>query len=157
MKLTKQQLADALSVTTRTVATWRKEGMPIVEGEKRGNAQLFDMAEVVEWLRDQARQEGRKVKSKGPDAVDWTAEKRKIEVQQLRGELISVDDIRLTWNEKIAAVRKMVLSIPNRCAGLMVSVTEMEARQVLDKECKLILNEAADYDDEQQRDERKAG
>lgn len=144
--LTLDELAKFAGVTKRTVMTWRKEGMPIIETKKRGKALQVDSAEVWEWWTNRQRDEGKKIR-RDTSAPDWTSEKRRLEVEAMRGALLERDQVVLEWNELVATIRKMVLSIPNRCAGLVAKKTEIQAREILAAEVRSILREAVEYDE----------
>lgn len=141
-KWTLTELATITGVTKRTVANWRLEGLPIVK-EKRKRSLLVDSAEFFEWWTDRGKSKtGRGV---NPDSADyWTKEKRRLEVQQMQGELLDRADTVNEWNSGLARLRKMVLSIPNRCAALVAERKENEVRTILDKEARLILRDFVD-------------
>ena len=156
MQWTLAELADVRGVTKRQVQKWTREGLP-VQPKKRGNAILVDSVEATDWLIDRAVDQARKVKLKDPDNIDWSSEKRKIEVLQMRGELLDAEDIRRTWDDMVGTVRKMIMSIPNRCAALVAHKDETDARLALDSEVKSILKEAKQHDDKRREGIRDAG
>lgn len=153
-KLTLAELAKFADVTDRTVANWRKAGMPLLE-EKRGRSLLVDSAEFLRWYAEHHVDRGKEIKRQ--TEVDWTSEKRRIEVEERLGRLLERDDVIRTWDELVAGIRKMVLSIPNRVAGLVAMKPEREARQILADEVKQILREAVAYDEERRRQHDEAG
>lgn len=153
-KWTLDELAKYTGRDKRTVANWRRDGMPILD-EKRGRSLLVDSAEFFRWWGDYRYRSGEL--KKAAQETDWTAEKRKIEVLEKRGELLDRADVVHTWNDLVAGIRKMVLSIPNRCAGLVAQKSEAQARAILDGEVKLILREAVQYDEKRRREIDDAG
>lgn len=142
-KLTTDELANLVGVSKRQVLIWRKDGLPVL-AEKRHNALLIDSGEAIEWLRDQARRSAKRSPQTG--AMDWTQEKRRLEVETLRGTMVSIDEIRAEWTEVIETVRKMILAMPNRLAAVVANQSEPRARKLIDQECKTILREAVELD-----------
>lgn len=141
-KLTIQELAAFAGVTDRQVNRWRSEGLPVLK-VKRGNAFLLDSGEAWEWIQDRARQGARS----DSDGVDWTLEKRRLEVETMRGDVINRDQVVAEWESMLLVVRKAILSIANRIAPLVGARDELGARVVISDECKRILRELVEYDD----------
>lgn len=140
---TLDELAEITGTTKRTVATWRKEAMPIIPDKKRGRALLVDSREFFEWWTD--RNKAKVAKGLDPESAEyWTKRKRQIEVEEMEKRLIDRDKYVAEWNSQIAKVRKMVLSIPNRCASLVAMQPENKARVTLSDEVNLILRECVE-------------
>ena len=143
------ELGALAGVNRRTVDKWRADGMPVL-GKKRGNAILVDSVAWLEWYVARATRDRNKA-AKRPD-VDWTAEKRRLEVEQIQKQLLPAADVRRLWRDQCAIIRKMVLALPNRCAALVAHKDEATARATLDREVKRTLTELVEYDEKRQRE-----
>jgi hypothetical protein len=55
MRLNKAELAGKLRVSQRSLTTWQKEGLPVLEHGRRGQHNVYDLAAVVAWIKKTGR------------------------------------------------------------------------------------------------------
>jgi hypothetical protein len=68
------------------------------------------------------------------------AELRELEVQQKRGELVKVEDVRNAWATVVRTIRDGVMRIPDKCAPAIAAAADArEVRTLLAAECESIL------------------
>jgi len=50
MRLIKRELAAKLNVSERSLTSWAREGMPVLEHGRRGAPSYYDLAAVLRWI-----------------------------------------------------------------------------------------------------------
>lgn len=55
MRLNKKALAQKLKISERSLSTWQREGMPVLEHGRRGQPNTYDLAAVVRWIEKTGR------------------------------------------------------------------------------------------------------
>ncbi|MBU1699642.1 MAG: terminase small subunit [Candidatus Eisenbacteria bacterium] len=112
MDLNKVQVAEVFKVNRSTVDTWIRRGCP---AKKDGRQWSFDVGSVVEWLIE---------REKTPHELDLSrerarlaaaqAEKTELEIQKIRGETVSTEEVELAVSVMLMNFRTRMLSIPSK-------------------------------------------
>ena len=147
------ELARALRRHRTTVRQWVSAGAPVVEraDDSDDSSWRFDLAAVVRWLEKQSAAKERARAAKiierlkaapvdGGDAISIEEAKRRravvelelagLELEERRGELVAVDEVKATNARVDSAVRRQLLAVPTKVAPLLdggLSVQEREA------------------------------
>lgn len=109
----KNQLADIMGVSERTLTEWQEAGMPIEMVGGRGLENQYDTAKVVEW-RLQRALNGATVESAREERDRMEAKLLELRIAKEAGLLVSIDDVQPAWEAAILAARSDLLSLPAR-------------------------------------------
>lgn len=144
------ELAGILGVSVQTLATWRKDGMP-VEKEGSGRAgNVYDTAKVIEWMVN--RRTGRAAGGSG-DADDHEVRLAKERADNLalknailRREYAPISVITMTVGAVAAQIGATLDSLPlnvrRKVPSLTITDVEVIKREVV--KCQNIASKAAD-------------
>ena len=131
-------LCNYLGVETRQLANYRKAGMPMQA------ANTYNVRECVAWYSDWRTQSALKANQKPVSQNEDELKLRKleaeaiakeIEVEQLRGGLVRVEDAERELAKHLTSVRNGLQSFPARAASFLVGInTERQVRDLLDRE-----------------------
>ncbi|MGH0035325.1 MAG: hypothetical protein ACQGVK_09895 [Myxococcota bacterium] len=126
--LNRSELADALGLDPRTIDKFVRRGMPNRRraDRSRGQTWVFDLADVVEWLREKAASEAavgdaggslREARLRRELAL---ADLAVMERDERAADLIEVDTAAAELERELAAIRSRLLAIPNRAAPALL-------------------------------------
>lgn len=143
-------LAEVFGVALTTVDTWIRTGCPCVSRGSRGVQAKFNTADVSQWLRDKARQEG-----SGTSLADETelkrrklaaeAERAELELAKEKGEVAPVREFERAQAAAMAAIRANMRNVPGRAVLQLLGCTdELEFKNTLMDEIDLALVTAAE-------------
>ena len=150
IKLNRSELAQHMGVTTVTIDTWRKNGMPVLQAGSRGVEWSFDLTAVIKWHVSQ------KVKEAAGDAPDDLAqiEKRtasakmqsaELALAKAKGEVAPIRDFERAQAKVFAEIRSNVLNVTQRVVIQLLGETdEATFKSKLRAELVLALQAAAD-------------
>jgi len=131
---TQDQVAQVFRVSTRTVANWAKDGMPVT---KEGH---YDILEIQTWKFNKGR------KSTGKND-DWDATYReyKAKVEQIKfktmiAELISMREVEDGLVQVSIAIKRALLSLPRMVAPRLVGLEVREIENILRERVEEIIN-----------------
>lgn len=147
-ELSQKELAELLGLTTRQIRNLEAEGMPC-RAEK--NRKRYPAREAISWYHDRRVQ--RAVYEMAPtdfnDAkareMAARAEKAEIEVRQLRGELIHVDDLEALHARPLAQLRSRLLALPGRIAAEL-PMPAVDAVEAIEPVVHEIMAELSEFD-----------
>lgn len=138
-------LADILGVDQSTLRRWAAGGMP-VERDRQGKTWQADSARCIGWLIEReaaASDSSAQVSTQRARLLKAQANRAEIELDETRGRLVDVDDVRDCWAEMVSAMRARVLLIPGMSAPLVRSTPPAEAEVIIRKFVHEALNELA--------------
>lgn len=121
---TKQILSLAVGKSLRTIGYWIAEGMPVRQDG------TYHIATIVEWytLRNVKKIDGRGAKTDTENILDQVrAEKGKIELEQLRGDLVNRRQVEDLQARKIMTLKSAMLTLPKR---ISIKLVGMDERQI---------------------------
>lgn len=151
----KAELAEILGRSERTLTTWQKQGLPIHSAGTRGQENLYQTSEVIDWL---IRRELERAIGAGPDgeAISYEVERARLtkaqadheelKVATLRGELLRSSDVERVQGAMVTAFRARALAIPTRAAPQVVGMDQTEAEAFLGDLVFEALEEMGDFD-----------
>lgn len=118
MIVNKNQLAEIVGVSERTLTDYQQDGMPIAAIGGRGIENQYDTAKVIEWLVQRAV--AGKSKLTPQDAL-YTAKARREELELVReaGKVVAIEDIEPVWTAGILAARADLLGLGARLKALL--------------------------------------
>lgn len=152
IRLNRADLAAHMGVSTVTIDTWRKEGMPVVTRGSRGIEWAFDLVAVIKWWGDKKVQQA--VGDTPTDIVEIekrTAsakmQKAELELAKARGEVAPIREFERAQAKAFAQVRANVMNVPQRVViQLLGETNETTFKDVLRKELTQALVAAAEAD-----------
>lgn len=128
VKLNRSDLAAHIGVSLPTVDRWIKDGMPVVRRGGRGIEWEFDLADVIRWRVDVAKE------AAGGDATDLAEiEKRtaaakmlkaELELAKARGDVAPLAQIERNLSKVFAEVRANMRNIPSAVASVIIGETD---------------------------------
>lgn len=131
MQVNKKQLAEVIGYSERALTDWQKEGMPMLYDAARGASNIYDTAQVIQWM---IRRELDKFQLESPrDRLDRIRADR--EELALAKDLESVAPLHLIeaqWRDHILAARTELLTLPD------ILASEIHALYHLDIDADLI-------------------
>lgn len=150
----KAELAGILGRSERTLTTWQKQGMPIHVTGSRGQENLYDTEQVIDWL---IRREVERLVVPGEDGpINYEAERARLtkaqanheelKVKILEGEVIRADVVERVQGGMVSAFRARSLSIPTKAAPQLVGLEEAEIEAQLTDYVHEALEELSDFD-----------
>lgn len=146
------EVAEFFGVTPPTVDGWVRAGCPIVSKGQRGVSSQFNTAEVANWLRMKAREEG-----SGTALADESELKRRklsaetamaeLELAKARGQVAPLDQVERMVSRAFAEVRAGLRNIPSRVVSSLIGETnERQFKRVLLEEIDQALEALANAD-----------
>lgn len=150
--VSKGGLCDMLGVTPPTVDGWLRQGCPCLSRGGRGVAAEFNTAQVSQWLREQARQEGA-----GATLADESELKRRklaaeaelaeLELAKAKGEVALVREFERAQAAAMAAIRTNLRLVPARAVLQLLGCTDESLfKEKLGDEIDLALESSANDD-----------
>lgn len=155
----KHKLQQILGKDHKTILKLQKEGMPVEKEGARGQSHTFDTAKVIDWLVNRASGRDRLEEARIRHTLAQ-AEKVELEIEELRGDLISLDKMKGMWGNVLATFRARILSMPSRLTPLIVTHKDpKQIEKVIKDSCNEALNELSQYDPstDHKRKGRRAG
>lgn len=154
--LNKSELAEVFDVTIVTVDSWIRKGCPYEEAGKNGKSWRFSLKKVVAWRVTELTKDAT---SDGDDKPIGTAagaltrktlaeaELKELELAELKGEIIRVEDVMLANDRMISDCKKRLLSIPTKLAPLVISCkTIPQVKELIEGQIHEALNELSNID-----------
>lgn len=112
----KRELAEIIGVSERTFSEYQKDGsFPIVSSGGRGSENVYDTANVIQWLieREVLRRAGEKPK----DRLDRVkADKVELDLAERLGQLAPAAVFERLWSDHVVAAKVEFNSLPIRIA-----------------------------------------
>lgn len=144
-------LCNYFDISVRQLANYRKAGMPMVSNNK------YNVRECFEWYSNGRVQAALKANQK-PIVVDEEelklrkleaeAQLKEIEVLQLKGIFVNVEDAKREMLRHGTSMRNAVMSFPARTAPFLVALDdERTVRDVLDREIALLMTNLQELSD----------
>lgn len=152
VKLNRADLAAHMGVSVVTIDTWRKDGMPVDVRGDRGVAWQFDLAEVIKWRIDRAKDAANADTPDGLDEIEKRTAaakmlKAELELAQARGDVAPIREFERAQAKAFAEVRANVMNVPQRVViQLLAETNETRFKEVLRGELTLALQAAAEAD-----------
>lgn len=110
MNLNKQQLAQTLNVSDRTIRQWQNEGLPVELQAHGGNRYRF--SDCIEWVVQ--RRVGNDLIFKKTRLARFQADKTELETKLLQQKLLQTNLVNITRGMFRQDLEKLVRAIPDR-------------------------------------------
>lgn len=143
-----EQVAKYFGVTVARVTQLVREGMP---RQGKGKYDLGECAAwYIRWLQAKLKgrpggEEGAKLAESKERLVSIQAEREAMELEKLKGTMISVADAQKMWTDVLATVRARVNTIPAQSTPRIVGETnQLIIRGTIEKECNRALEAAVE-------------
>jgi len=152
IRLNRAELAQYMGVSTVTIDTWRKEGMPVLQAGSRGVEWSFDVTAVIKWF---AAKKVKEAEGKAPDDLAQIEKRtasvkmQRIELQlaKERKEVAPIADFERAMAAAFAEIRTNVMNVPQRVVIQLLGETdEARFKKKLIAELTMALQAAADAD-----------
>ncbi len=122
MVVTKTGFSDLTGFSIRQVGKWLDEGMPAEDGGgRRGVKRKIDSSRAIRWLLQRAGgnlQHG-ELQEARRDLLQHQAEKERIRVLQMAGELLDREDVEIVMREASAIFIRGLEDLPGRLVGVL--------------------------------------
>lgn len=150
--LNRGDLAETFGVSSPTIDSWIRAGCPIISKGGRGVAASFNSADVANWLRTKARDEGA-----GTAKADESELKRRklaaetglaeLELAQARELVAPLDQVERMVARAFAEVRAGMRNIPSRVVSTLIGETnERTFKKILMEEIDQVLESLSNAD-----------
>jgi len=137
---------------TQTYLT-KMKGDGLIVQPKRGEYDLVESTRLyITHLRDKSGKtitDGKVIDFHEEKArlTKMQADKAEMEVEELAGQLVRVDDVLDQWQNILADVKGKLLAIPSKLATLVADISNpAEAQELIDDYVREALQELSDYD-----------
>ena len=161
--VTRAGLADVFGVSLPTIDSWVRAGCTYIQRGGRGKEWQFNTADVAQWLRDKARDEGRGTAQASEEELKLRklaaeAEKAELELAKAKGEVAPVREFERATAALMAVIRQNVMQVPGRAVMQLIGCSdETEFKTKLRAELVLALETAAEDDQLLDDDEEQDG
>ena len=126
-------IAKILNLTERRIQQLSQEG--VIPKNERGRYDLENSIRgYVQYLQDRASGQSLESVDYHKERARLTklqADEKSLLLEQLRGKLLTVEDVSETWVEMITNARAKLLSLPNKMAGQVTGLQEMAEVEAL--------------------------
>lgn len=134
MFVNRKQLADLLGVSTASIPNFLDRGMPH-EPYKRYNA-----ADCVQWyITEKVGSNSRDLQEARRRLTDAQERKVQLELSQMRGDLMATEDVMQSHMLMAVTFSSQLRSLGQRIAGVLQGKEPAQIRQLIDDECRIIL------------------
>lgn len=146
MLVNQDQLAEIFGVSLPTIQAWQTAGMPYTKAEKRGQANTYETAAVIEWRIASATEKAAENTSKGRlDRLKVIREE--LSLRREIGELVNVELVAGVLDRYVSEVSNILDGMPESFAVRIENATDANARHAQLREfVKEIRNALADFD-----------
>jgi phage terminase Nu1 subunit (DNA packaging protein) len=131
MIVNKNQLADVMGVSERTLSEWQEDGLPIKSVGGRGLENQYETAEVIEW-RVQRAVAGKSVMTPRDRRDLADAQLSELELARESRKVVSIEEVLPLWEAAVLAARTDLLGLGPRLKALI------DARYGIDVEQEMI-------------------
>lgn len=140
-------LAVLLGVSTRTIRDLDQSGT-IVRASGRGRFETIPsingyLKRLRENAAGRASTTGRTLSDERAESERITRQIQEIKLAQLRGEVLTLDEVSTSWSSFASAVKSAMLSVPGRARSTIPHLTAHDA-DVLRQICRDILQDLAE-------------
>jgi len=152
-KVNRVELARFLDCSLPTVTSKVTKGMPYLEKGGRGKEWMFDTADVITWIKNQAiidavgdltQVDEDELKIRRLAAETGKAE---LELAKMRGEVGLISDFEKTTRDICIAISACMLLVPGRCSMQIVGLdNESEIKRIINDEIRQGLSESAEIE-----------
>ena len=131
MIVNKNQLADVMGVSERTLSEWQEDGLPIKSVGGRGMENQYETAEVIEW-RVQRAVAGKSVLTPRDRRDLAEAQRSELELAKESRKVVSIEEVLPMWEAAVLAARTDLLGLGPRLKA------SIDARYGIDVEQEMI-------------------
>ena len=143
--VTREELLNHLLINPDTLTQYQKDGLPIhKKGAGRSKAQYI-LEEVVNWLDANGKSYGdtkeslQEAKTRRECALASIAE---LELKQLEGELVRVDELTDEFHKQLLNVKQRLLAMPAKLSGPLLGIDDIKIiHKMIEDEVFTALNE----------------
>ncbi len=128
-----QALAEAFKITTETLRVWEKN-FGEIPSKKEGKNRVYELSDVLVWQSQKIFSEfeigddGQVYNYEAERArlTHHQANKTQLEELEMLGQLVRTDAVKKVVSDMTVAFKSKVLSIPTKCAGLLVTLDQID-------------------------------
>lgn len=136
LQVNKRQLAEFLGKTERTLTDWQDEDppLPILERGERGGENIYDSADVVEWLMSRTLRKAGKAESQRDRLTRLQADALEMDNKVKSQELVPVSQVEPVWYDRVLSAAAFMQSRGSRLAGILEATPGLEAKRKILRE-----------------------
>ncbi len=128
-----QALAEAFKITSETLRVWEKN-FGDIPSKKEGKNRVYELADVLQWQAQKIYQEFQigddgqvyNYEAERARLTHHQANKTSLEEQEMLGQLVRTESVKKVVADMTVAFKFKVLSIPTKCAGLLVTLDQLD-------------------------------
>ena len=134
MYITQKELANLLGVAPASIRNFVDRGMPYEKYKK------YNAPECVQWyITSKIGANSRDLQEARKRLADAQERKVQLELAQMRGDLMETDDVMQSHMLMATTFSSQLRSLGQRVAGILQGKTPAQIRQIVDDECRIIL------------------
>lgn len=143
----KRELSDIVGVSTVTLDTWARKGMPYETLPlKTGVKKQFDTVEVIKWRCQQVTATGdgsdrERFEKARADEMEARALAAKLKAAEVSKTFVRAEEVKILIDTLLATMRDGLLALPDRLAERIAGQRATAVRQLLEQEVKIIAND----------------
>jgi phage terminase Nu1 subunit (DNA packaging protein) len=150
---TAQQIADELGLSVELIRDYAIDGCPHTKATKRGQPNLFDVAEVQAWRKanNKTGKPGRPLTEEGAASRDARDRKElamainwELRNAQLEGELVNKEEYRQHWFSEVTIIKNKCRGLGAAIAPQLVGLDAGEIQGLLDSRIEQIFRELSE-------------
>lgn len=145
MELNRTEAAEALGIDPTTLDRWVRDGAPVIEKNGKGVPGRYSLADLVAWrigseidkalarIERQAKPDD--IEALKARRLELENERRELDLQKTRGELVRVDEIGATMARLVIGGRGFLMAtVPARVAAAADAAPTSNLRQIVERE-----------------------
>lgn len=143
--VTRRELASALAKHPMTVTKWEQDGMPVAVRGRKGKPSLYDEAAVRAWLVEREEERGGEFVSLEKARIRKELSQARLNEQRLlvaERKLLPSDDVEKAWASEVAAVRTVLLAVPQTYADKVFRAGTLDGLSGVERALKEAMYEA---------------
>jgi len=140
---TQKQLAEYLGRSERTISYYKNQGMPVNPDG------TYDLDAIDAWIEAREKKGIGQPHGERPESGDksgWEAVYKEmkarlaeLELKKFQGEVISLEEVRRQWINRIIEVKTALLSLPRKIPPLLEGKEKRDMEAIIENEVRFIL------------------
>ena len=127
--VTRAALARVLRVSPPTLDAYQARGMPVFKRGSKGIPAIYDLADVIEWVRKDEASKHSEAAPKGYEDARARHESAKAQLAEIalaekRKSVVAIADVQRVVRDESQVVRQLLLSIPARVSQTLAILSD---------------------------------
>lgn len=140
--ISRPDLIKKLGINSDTLHQWQLEGLPIKSKGRGRNGYTYDLDDVMQWIKDNNKAAGEDFQSAKTRKEIALASIAELELKQLEGELVRVDELTDEFHKQLLNVKQRLLAMPAKLSGPLLGIDDIKIiHKMIEDEIYTALNE----------------